>query len=195
MILIPVIASTNTASSSMKFHLFLTLLTLAAGRKIQTRELQYGYCPGSPEPFSFDEFVLEPDPVIVQDGATIHLAIGITLNEPIPAGSTTTLKIVRDDLTDVPMPCYDIVDIFVGSWWVENSFLILCLFICGFARTEFCCLHPMNQNEQFILSSPPPQLLILIVREVIFFMQAKHITGDFNRFFQGVKTFLTAKLS
>jgi hypothetical protein len=38
--------------------------------------------------------------------------------------------------------------------------------------------------------------LILIVREVnVFFMQAKHIIGDFEGFFQGVKTIVTPKLA
>jgi hypothetical protein len=31
--------------------------------------------------------------------------------------------------------------------------------------------------------------LILFVREVIFFMQAKHIVGEVERFFEGAKTF------
>jgi hypothetical protein len=104
----------------MKILIFLSFLTLATGRKIQIRELQYGFCEGAYEPFSIDEFVLEPDPVVLQDGATIHLAIGVTLNLPIPVGSTTTLKIVRDGIIDIPLPCYDLEDISIGSWYVEK---------------------------------------------------------------------------
>jgi hypothetical protein len=33
--------------------------------------------------------------------------------------------------------------------------------------------------------------LFIIVREVIFFMRSKHITGDFDGFFEWAKTFLT----
>jgi len=101
---------------SMKSLVFLSLLALASGRKIHVRELQYGFCEGAPQPFSIDEVVLEPYPVVVQTGATIHLAIGITLNEPIPVGATAKLKIVRDGLIDIPLPCLDIGDISIGSW-------------------------------------------------------------------------------
>jgi hypothetical protein len=100
----------------MKILIFHFLLALASGRKIQTRELQYGFCEGSFEPFSFDEFVLEPYPLVVQSGATIHLAIGITLNFPIPVGSTTHLKLVRTGLIDIPLPCLELEDISIGSW-------------------------------------------------------------------------------
>ncbi len=100
----------------MSFLILLSLLTLAAGHKIQIRELQYGFCEGAYEPFSIDEFILEPDPVVVESGATIHLAIGVTLNLPIPVGSTTTLKIVRDSFVDLPLACYDMGDISIGSW-------------------------------------------------------------------------------
>jgi hypothetical protein len=100
----------------MAFLILLSLLTLAAGRKIQIRELQYGFCEGAYEPFSIDEFIVEPDPLVVQSGATIHLAIGVTLNLPIPVGSTTTIKIVKDGFVDIPLPCYDLGDISIGSW-------------------------------------------------------------------------------
>ena len=100
----------------MTFLIVLSLLTLAAGHKIHIRELQYGFCEGAYEPFSIDEFILEPDPVVVQSGATIHLAIGVTLNLPIPVGSTTTLKIVRDGIIDFPLACYDLGGISIGSW-------------------------------------------------------------------------------
>jgi len=100
----------------MSFLILLSLLTLAAGHKIQIRELQYGFCEGAYEPFSIDEFILEPDPVVVQSGATIHLAIGITLNFPIPVGSTTHLKLVRTGLIDIPLPCIELGDISIGSW-------------------------------------------------------------------------------
>jgi hypothetical protein len=101
---------------SMKSLVFLSLLALAAGRKSQVRELQYGFCAGAPEPFSIDEVVVEPYPVVVQTGATLHLAIGITLNEPIPVGATAKLKIIKDGFIDIPLPCLDVGDFSVGSW-------------------------------------------------------------------------------
>ncbi len=101
---------------SMKSLVFLSLLALTAGRKIQVRELQYGFCAGAPEPFSIDEVVVEPYPVVVQTGATLHLAIGITLMDPIPVGATATLKIIKDGFIDIPLPCIDIGEVSVGSW-------------------------------------------------------------------------------
>jgi hypothetical protein len=100
----------------MRSLVFLSLLALAAGRKIQTRELQYGFCEGANQPFSIDEVVLEPYPVVVESGANIHLGIGITLNEAIPVGSTATLKIVKLGLIDIPLPCILVGDIHLGSW-------------------------------------------------------------------------------
>ncbi len=104
---------------SMKYLVLISLLALAAGRKIQVRELQYGFCEGAKEPFSIDEVVLEPYPVVVKTNATIHLAIGITLNEPIPVGSTATLKIIKDGIIDIPLPCVPYEDIHLGSWFVR----------------------------------------------------------------------------
>ncbi len=109
----------------MAFLILLSLLTLAAGRKIQTRELQYGFCEGAYEPFSIDEFVLEPYPLVMQSGVTILLAIGITLNLPIPVGSTTHLKIVRHGFIDLPIPCIAIGELNIGSWWVKKYFCFL----------------------------------------------------------------------
>jgi hypothetical protein len=103
----------------MKSLVFLSLLALTAGHKIQVRELQYGFCEGADEPFSIDEVVLEPYPVVVQTNATIHLAIGITLNEAIPVGSTATLKIIKDAIIDFPLPCIPYEDIHLGSWFVH----------------------------------------------------------------------------
>jgi hypothetical protein len=100
----------------MKSLVFLSLLALAAGRKIQVRELQYGFCAGAHEPFSIDEVVVEPYPVVVHSGANLHLAIGVTLNEPIPVGASAKLKMIRDGFIDIPLPCIDVGDVSVGSW-------------------------------------------------------------------------------
>jgi hypothetical protein len=100
----------------MKSLLCLSLLPAlaAAALKLEARELQYGFCKGSPEPFSIDEVVVEPYPVVVASGATIHVAVGITLNEAIPVGSTATLKVANLDTIDIPLPCLTLQD---GSRW------------------------------------------------------------------------------
>jgi len=100
----------------MKSLLCLSLLPAlaAAARKLEARELQYGFCQGSPQPFSIDEVVVEPYPIVVASGATIRVAVGITLNEPIPVGSTATLKVAKPDIIDIPLPCITLPD---GSQW------------------------------------------------------------------------------
>ncbi len=100
----------------MKSLLCLSLLPAlaAAARKLEARELQYGFCQGSAEPFSIEEVAVEPYPIVVASGATIRVAIGITLNEAIPVGSTATLKVVQLDLIDLPLPCLPFDD---GSHW------------------------------------------------------------------------------
>ena len=100
----------------MRSLIFATLLAVVTARHAIVKELQYGFCAGAPEPFSIDEVVLEPYPVEVHSGATIHLAIGITLNEAIPVGSRASLKIVKDGLIDIPLPCVPVGDIHLGSW-------------------------------------------------------------------------------
>ena len=92
------------------------VLAAASARHAIVRELQYGFCEGAGQPLTIDEVVLEPYPVEIHSGATIHLAIGITLNEVIPPGSTVSLKIVKDMLIDLPIPCVPIGDIHLGSW-------------------------------------------------------------------------------
>jgi hypothetical protein len=100
----------------MKSLLCLSLLPALAStaRKLEVRELQYGFCEGSAQPFSIDEVVVEPYPIVVASGATIRVAVGITLNEPIPVGSTATLKVVKLGLIGLPLPCLPFDD---GSYW------------------------------------------------------------------------------
>jgi hypothetical protein len=101
----------------MRFLVLAALVAVASARHAIVRELQYGFCEGAGQPFTIDEVILEPYPVEVHSGATIHLAIGITLNEAIPVGAQVSLKIVKDlPILDFPIPCIAIGDIHLGSW-------------------------------------------------------------------------------
>ena len=80
------------------------------------KELQYGFCDGAGQPLSIDELVVEPYPVEVHSGAVIHLALGLTLDEVIPAGSRLRVKMFKDLLVDVPIPCITYGDTYLGSW-------------------------------------------------------------------------------
>jgi hypothetical protein len=103
----------------MKTFTLTALLAIAAAatsRQNQMKELQYGFCEGASRPFTIDEVVLEPYPLVIQSWAIYHLAVGIILNEPIPVGVTVTFKIIKLGLIDIPFPCILIGDIHYGSW-------------------------------------------------------------------------------
>jgi len=40
----------------------------------------------------------------------------INLFEVIPVGSTTTLKVIKDGIIDIPLPCFPFGDMHIGSW-------------------------------------------------------------------------------
>jgi hypothetical protein len=94
----------------------LAIAAAATGRQIRMKELQYGFCEGASRPFTIDEVVLEPYPIVAQSGAITHLGIGVTLNEPIPVGVTVTFRVINDPLVDLPLPCVPVGDSYYGSW-------------------------------------------------------------------------------
>ena len=100
----------------MRTFIFSTLLAVVTARHAILKELQYGFCDGAGQPLSVDEFVVEPYPLEVHSGAVIHLALGLTLDEVIPAGSRLRVKIIKDLLVDLPLPCLPYGDTHLGSW-------------------------------------------------------------------------------
>jgi hypothetical protein len=100
----------------MKSLFLAALLAVAANRRIQTKELQYDFCEGAGRPFTIDEMVVEPYPIVIQAGAILNVAIGLILNEPIPTGASLRLEIVKDLLIDFPFPCISYEEMHLGSW-------------------------------------------------------------------------------
>ena len=100
----------------MRTFIFSTLLAVVTARHAILKELQYGFCDGAGQPLSVDEFVVEPYPLEVHSGAVIHLALGFTLDEVIPAGSRLRVKMFKDLLVDLPLPCLPYGDTYLGSW-------------------------------------------------------------------------------
>merc|ERR1711942_645528 len=68
-------------------------------------EIEYGFCDGSPEPASIDNISVEPFPILVQNGASVTLAVQITLNEPLPAGASVSLNLVLEGIIPIKIPC------------------------------------------------------------------------------------------
>ena len=71
---------------------------------------------GSPEPASIDNISVEPFPILVQNGASVTLAVQITLNEPLPAGASVSLNLVLEGIIPIKIPCLDIDGLSLGSW-------------------------------------------------------------------------------
>ena len=71
---------------------------------------------GSPEPFTFDVMSVDPFPILVQNGATLSIAIQITLNEEVPVGTQVALNMVLEGIIPIKIPCLDIDGLTIGSW-------------------------------------------------------------------------------
>merc|ERR1712142_1381903 len=103
---------------NMKFLVSLALLGLAAARNLQDvriDSLEYGFCEGAAEPATIDTLTVEPFPLVIATGETITLQVAITLNEPVPVGSSIELKIKKEGIVDIPFPCLNIDDLHIGS--------------------------------------------------------------------------------
>merc|ERR1711942_477467 len=107
---------------------FATLLACAAmvsARNLKLDELEVGFCDGAnTDVLSLDNISVEPFPLVIATGEDITLNVQITLNEPIPAGATVSLKIKREGLIPIPIPCLPIGDIHIGSCDYEGDELL-----------------------------------------------------------------------
>merc|ERR1712198_164713 len=87
-------------------------------------EIEYGFCDGSPEPASIDNINVEPFPILVQNGASVTLAVQITLNEPLPAGASVSLNLVLEGIIPIKIPCLDIDGLSLGSCTYTGDHLL-----------------------------------------------------------------------
>ena len=78
--------------------------------------VQHCFADGSAEPAAIDTATVEPFPIVVATGETITLSVQITLNEVVPAGAQVSLKIKKEGLIPVPIPCLEIDGLHIGSW-------------------------------------------------------------------------------
>merc|ERR1711964_116319 len=95
--------------STMRTILILACLALASTKHLHVKidQLEYGFCDGSAEPATIDTATVEPFPIVVATGETITLSVQITLNEVVPAGAQVSLKIKKEGLIPVPIPCLE----------------------------------------------------------------------------------------
>merc|ERR1739847_191822 len=98
------------------FAALLACAAMVSARNLKLDELEVGFCDGAnSDVLSLDNISVEPFPLVIATGETITLNVQITLNEPIPAGATVSLKIKREGLIPIPIPCLPIGDISTGS--------------------------------------------------------------------------------
>merc|ERR1711955_129918 len=99
----------GTITSIMK--VFATLLACAAmvsARNLKLDELEVGFCDGAnSDVLSLDNISVEPFPLVIATGEDITLNVQITLNEPIPAGASVSLKIKREGLIHITIGSCD----------------------------------------------------------------------------------------
>merc|ERR1712013_507455 len=128
-----------TSTSIMKvFATLLACATMVSARNLKLDELDVGFCDGA------NSDVL---PLDIAPGETIPLNVQIPLNEPIPAGATVSLKIKREGLIPIPIPCLPIGDISIGSCDYDGDELLASAsdFLCPtYVPDGQDCMLPLN---------------------------------------------------
>jgi len=110
----------------MRTILILAYVALASTKHLHVKidQLEYGFCDGSAEPAAIDTATVEPFPIVVATGETITLSVQITLNEVVPAGAQVSLKIKKEGLIPVPIPCLEIDGLHIGSCDYDGDHLL-----------------------------------------------------------------------
>merc|ERR1719348_1318515 len=122
-------------------------LAAASAKSFSIRSFEYGFCAG----------------------AAVSLQVLITLLEEIPAGAGVSVKIKKDGLIDIPIPCLDIDGISIGSCDYDGGELLAAAadFLCPtYVPEGQACALPLGTGQyggQEPLSVVLPELPALIV--------------------------------
>ena len=73
---------------------------------------------GSPEPFTLDQFTIDPFPILVQTGALVTIGAQVSLKEAINVGAKVSFNVVLnpDGLIPLTIPCVDL-----SEWGYEGN--------------------------------------------------------------------------
>merc|ERR1712179_720911 len=88
----------GSSVSTMKVFALILLVAAVSAKDIRIQvnappdELEHGFCPGSPEPFTLDALSVKPFPIIIANGESVTLELQLTLNEEIAKGAQVSLK-------------------------------------------------------------------------------------------------------
>merc|ERR1712226_1560610 len=90
----------------------------------------------------------EPFPILAQNGASVTLAVQITLNEPLPEGASVSLDLVLEGIIPIKIPCLDIEGANLGSCTYTGDELLELAATAGICPTYFpegqACALPLN---------------------------------------------------
>ena len=93
--------------------MFILFLFLVA-RSLQTNytkiieNAEYGYCDGSQELFIIEYLDIYPFSMSICQCKTIYISAVADLLVPIPVGATVSVKIVKEGLLQLPIPCLEL---------------------------------------------------------------------------------------
>merc|ERR1712154_87843 len=141
---------------NMKFFAILASVALVSAKNLKLDELEVGFCDGANQDvLSLDNISVEPFPLVIATGADITLNVQITLNEPVPAGATVSLKIHREGLIPIPIPCLPIGDISIGSCTYDGDELLA-------GASDFLCPTYVPEGQECSLPLNPGILVDLL---------------------------------
>merc|ERR1712244_64130 len=128
---------------NMKFFAILASVALVSAKNLKLDELEVGFCDGANQDvLSLDNISVEPFPLVIATGADI------TLNVPVPAGATVSLKIHREGLIPIPIPCLPIGDISIGSCTYDGDELLA-------GASDFLCPTYVPEGQECSLPLNP----------------------------------------
>merc|ERR1711920_64597 len=131
------------------FAALLACAAMVSARNLKLDELEVGFCDGAnSDVLSLDNISVEPFPLVIATGADITLNVQITLNEPVPAGATVSLKIHREGLIPIPIPCLPIGDISIGSCTYDGDELLA-------SASDFLCPTYVPEGQELSLPLNP----------------------------------------
>merc|ERR1712033_31607 len=110
----------------MKLLIFIACVALAIAAPKGLRlgqDIVWEWC-GEGRPIDITQLTVEPYPVVVADGATITAAITIEILEVVPVGTQISVKIVKEGLINMPLPCLEIDGHHLGSCDYDGDYLL-----------------------------------------------------------------------
>ena len=88
--------------------LFLVVVT-GLTKTVRLDDIKYGSCGNSSSNSTFDKFSVQPHPIAWARGQKFNVSAQFTLDETIPEGANISIRLERQGLIPLPVPC-DFVD-------------------------------------------------------------------------------------